>query len=133
MSAKRCQNTKNKPDFVLVDQPNIPGFITGKKREKMLKALEEEAIKKIDPSRDEDYKVKHFKRWKKERKKEGKPLTQREEKYYKSLYDERRVYEFLVVLLPFVLLGILEKEIGTSRALLVSLGVGVFMKWLCSL
>ena len=24
MSAKKCQNTKNKPDFVLVDQPDIP-------------------------------------------------------------------------------------------------------------
>ena len=127
------EDVENKPNFVLVDQPNIPEFVTGKKREKLLKELKEEAIRKIDPSKDEDYKVQSFKRWKKDREKEGRPLTQKEEKYYKSLHDERRVYEFFVVLLPMGLFFTLRKEVGESNALLVSLGVGAFMKWLFSL
>ena len=128
-----AKHTPNKTDFVLVDQPDIPAFITGKEREKMVKAFEEEAIRKIDSSKDEDYKIKFFERWKKDREKEGKPLTSREEKYYKSLRDEGRVYEFFVVLLPMGIFFSLRKEMGESSALLISLGVGVFMRWLCSL
>ncbi len=81
------EDTKSKPDFVLVDQPDIPAFITDDKRKKHLKIIE----------------------------------------------DERRVYNFFVVLLPMAIFIVLRKEISTSGALLISLGAGAFMKWLCSL
>ena len=113
------ENEKNKPDFVLVDQPNIPDFITGKKREKILKALEEEAVRKIDPTRDEDYKVQFFEIWKKDREKEGKPLTPKEEKYYKSLRDDRRLIDAFVVI--FIQ--------SPGAELLIDQGIGVINKF----
>ena len=71
--------------------------------------------------------------WKKRMEREGKTIDPKEDAFYKKKHSELDTKNTLTVILPMAIFITLRKEIGGSSALLVSLGVGAFMKWLCSL
>lgn len=119
----------NKPNFVIIKQPEVPTFLTGKKREKYFQLREIERIQNIDKTKDEDFKVTMFSFWKKERARMGNPLTQDEEKYYSSLKNHYEWTNLLVVTLPAAIFIYLQKnDIAFTDALVISLGIGMFIK-----
>lgn len=129
MNNKEEVENRSEPNFVIVEQPDVPAFLTGKKREEYLKALEAEKIKKIDTSKDEEYKVTMFTFWKEGRRKAGKPLTPEEERYYDGLRNKHEWHNILVVILPMAILITLQKSgVAFGESLVICLGVGAIVK-----
>lgn len=129
-NADKTKEDTYKPNFVIKEQSDVPAFLAGKKREEYLRLKEIERIQNIDRSKDEDFKVTMFGFWKKERERNGKPLTTEEEKYYTALQNKHNTQNIFVVFLPMAILVVLQKSVGLWSALVVSLTVGVVLKML---